>query len=384
MKILIVSKVASHPVRMGNQRLIVDQVNLLKKLGHEVHYLFVYEKAMSQKKGFDNSVFASMNVFWKDKLHICKIPFMVKLYSNFLSLFRLYFCNGYCNCDDFYHFQIHRDINRLDKKYSFDSIIVNYYYLSKSLTKVSIPLKILLTHDSFIYRDMKVGEKVNGTLSPNEEAKALQRAPYILSVQEDESILFHFLSPLSKIYTIYTCFEYVSHRITANRNILFLAGNGKFNLNGLFWFIDNVFPSIIDRFSDAKLLVGGGICQCLKNYENNKHIHLLGTIEDTNVFYSMGDVFINPTYQGTGIKIKTFEAIANDMVTMAHPHSAEGIFMQKSAPLFYSDNVEEWCTFLERIWSDANEIKKIKVKNQKYIYEMNELVIEQYNSLFEQ
>lgn len=382
MKILIVSKVASHPVRMGNQRLIVDQVTLLQKLGYEVHYLFVYEKAMSQQKGYEESIFSSMNEFWNDKLHVCKIPSILKLFFNILSLFRLYFCKGYCKCDDFYHFQIHRAINKLNNRYAFDCCIVNYYYLSKALAKITIPIRILLTHDSYIYRDMKVGEKVNGTLTPNEEAKALQRAPYIFSVQDDESILFHFLSPFSKIYTIYTWFDYTPRRVSDNRNILYLAGNGKFNLNGLLWFIDNVFPTIIRKFSDVRLLIGGGICQSLNDYPKDEHIELLGFVDDIDAFYNMGDVFINPTYQGTGLKIKTFEAMANDMVTMAHPHSVEGIFQKKSAPLFYSNKKEEWCSFLERIWSDKNEIVKIKAQNEKYIYDMNTFILNQYSSLF--
>lgn len=379
MKILVVSKVASHPVRMGNQRLIVDQANLLRELGNEVHYLFVYEKAMNQHKKYEETIFSSMKQFWKGNLHVCKIPYLVKLYSNMLSLFRFYFCKGYCKCDDFYHSRIHNIINKLNEEYVFDCCIVNYYYLSKALTKITIPKKILLTHDSYIYRDMKVGAKVNGALTPDEEAKALQRAPYIFSVQDDESILFRFLSPFSKIYTIYSWFNYVPRKASGNRNILYLSGSAQFNLNGISWFISNIFPSIINKFSDVKLLIGGGICQSLNGYEENEHIELLGVINDTDDFYAKGDIFINPTYQGTGLKIKTFEAIANDMITMTHPHSVEGIFQKESAPLFYSDKVEEWCAFLERVWSNVDEVNLIKSQNREYIHNMNSFIRNQYH-----
>ena len=48
-KILIVSKCPTHPVIAGNCKFIFNQVELLKRMGNDVYFLFVQEKAFRKK-----------------------------------------------------------------------------------------------------------------------------------------------------------------------------------------------------------------------------------------------------------------------------------------------------------------------------------------------
>ena len=97
----------------------------------------------------------------------------------------------------------------------------------------------------------------------------------------------------------------------------------------------------------------------------------------------MGDVAINPTYQGTGLKIKTFEAIANDKVTMVHPHSMLGVYKKELAPLFASNNPEEWVAYLDSIWEHPEKIQQIKKHNRSYLEDMNNFIINEYKRFLE-
>lgn len=79
----------------------------------------------------------------------------------------------------------------------------------------------------------------------------MQRSPHIFAVQDDEMIFFQQLSPLSKVYNIYSKYDYHPQPITNNHNVLFLSGSNGYNQNGIRWFIKEVFPLIRGKFTDA-------------------------------------------------------------------------------------------------------------------------------------
>ena len=95
-------------------------------------------------------------------------------------------------------------------------------------------------------------------------------------------------------------------------------------------------------------------------------------------FYAQADVAINPVFQGTGLKIKTFEAISYDKVTLVHPHSMAGVFRKEEAPLLASDNPEEWVKILEKVWNSTEFIKQHKLQNKRFLKEMNEFIVNEY------
>ena len=110
---------------------------------------------------------------------------------------------------------------------------------------------------------------------------------------------------------------------------------------------------------------------------------MLGYVDSLDEFYRLGDVAINPVYQGTGLKIKTFEALSYDKVTLVHPHSMAGVYKKDEAPLFASEKPEEWVKFLETVWDNPKHIEENKNHNADYMKEMNEFIISEYKRFLE-
>lgn len=382
MKILIVGKVPTHPVRMGNSRLIVDQTELLTSMGHEVHYLYVNERHFKDlvHNTFDENLLA-MKEYWGERLHVVKTPLFLKIRNNIINRLRYALCCGYVNADDFYYSQIHHAIRLLDKEMGFGACIVNYYYLSKALTKISIPIKALLTHDIYTFRDIVCHKKIHGSLTPNEEAKVAQRSPNILCVQEDDAVFFGKLSPESRIFTTFTTVNFHPTPIAGNHNILFLSGASDFNLNGIRWFINDILPLITAKYPDAKLIVGGGICKQLDAKTLSDSVVPVGFVDDVERFFAQGDIAINPTFQGTGLKIKTFEALSYGKVTITHPHSTLGIFNRSNAPLYVSDNPVKWLNFVSHFWTEEGNIADAKARITEYLEDLNSHIKQQYKEL---
>ncbi len=379
MKILIVSACPTHPTTAGNRRFILDQVELLKKLGNDCFFLFIKYRTIHKNTENDGTE-EKMQDYWKNQLFIYHQSIFQKFISLLTGKYRRLFNKGFTKCDDRYPFNLHKKINSLNRKYNFDACLLNYYYLTKAFDFIQIPRKGLVTHDYFAYKSLLVGDKyVLNNLTADEEAKAMQRSPYIFALNEGEAEYFRRLSPQSKVLCVYGCFNHRSSPITNNHNLLMLSGSNPYNLNGLKWFLNNVFKIIIKRYPEVELVIGGAICNVIKEWNLPNNVKLVGPVESPDEFYNMGDVVINPTYQGTGLKIKTFEAISYDKVLLTHPHSKVGIYKKDESPIFASEEIDEWVAFLSRIWSNEYEIRKIKENNKKYLCEMNKYITAQYN-----
>lgn len=383
MKILIVSKCPTHPTNAGNRRWTLSQCEILEQLGHVVHFLYIAEFPLEKARLplFKNDL-DETSLFWRDRFHLYKLSKFSHLRNILVTYRREWFNKGFYHCDDKYPKGLTSFVRKLQQKENFDVCILNYYELSKIAEKISFPKVAINTHDCFSYKNLVINKKYAGQLTASEEAKAMQRCRSIFALQEEEAIFFQKLSPKSIVYTLFSYTEYRPSEVVNNYNILFLSGSNQFNINGLNWFVNDVFPLIQKEFPQAELLVGGAICSVVSY--SNKHIKLLGSINNASEFYSMGDVAINPVYQGTGIKVKTIESIAYDKVTIAHPHSKIGIFKSETAPLFVSEEPIEWLNFLKTIWRDKSAIERIKVKNKDYLFKMNNYIVQNYKLFLEQ
>lgn len=378
MKILIVSKCPTHPTNAGNRWGILAQAQILQKLGNEIHFLYINELPMRMNSMPYLKDLEETSIYWGDHFHLFTVSKVTKLCFNIKKYIDKSFFDDYFNVDEVYPNGLSSYVSKLQAKEHFDICIVNYVYLTKLFTKVKFPKSAVFTHDCMSYKNLMVNEPCR-TMNAHQEAIALQRCQHIFAVQDEEMAYFHLLSPKSKIYNIYSKYDYHPQDIVNNHNIVFLSGGNPYNVHGIQWFIKEIWPLIIKRFSDAQLIIGGSICKVIKDIEGTTGITLYGYVDVPADFYAQADVAINPVFQGTGLKIKTFEAISFDKVTLVHPHSMAGVFKKDDAPLFSSDNPDDWVTFLKKIWGHPDAIDAIKQKNYEYLQSMNEFIISEYN-----
>lgn len=382
MKILIVSKCPTHPTHAGNCWWILSQAEMFKSLGHEVHFLYIEEKPLRRDVAPYIESLRKTSQYWGNYFHLFTVSNMQKVKLVATQYFRKAICHNHLKLDDQYPFGLEKMVNELDAQHHFDVCVINYYYLSRLFEYIRIPKKAIATHDAIAYKDLKIGQPCL-CITADTEAKAMQRCPHIFALQEQEADYFQILSPRSKVYNLYGNFEYQAQPIAGNHKMVFLSGNNGFNQNGIKWFLNEVFPKIRQAVPDVELLVGGSICKVLPSLGNIEGVTAQGYIDDPAAFYSQADVAINPVYQGTGLKIKTFEAISFDKVTLVHPHSMAGVFKKDEAPLFASNRPEDWVSHLKKVWGETDYIQPVKAQNKAYIEYMNEFIIREYKRFLE-
>lgn len=377
MKVLLVSAFPTHPTNAGNRAWILGQAETLIELGHEVFFLFVLHKSFH---AVSVETVSETKKFWRDHYLEYHLSFMDLLRIKFLS-FCARFRNGYIRCDDKYPLGLSSYVAKINETEKFDLCIVNYFFLSKLVKDVSFPKTAISTHDCFSYRDLRTKDRGTMSISANDEAKAMQRCDYIFALQNEECAFFQHLSPNSLALNVYGRFIYSPSPIMGNHNLVMLASGINYNVDAIRWFIENVMPNVRNKYPDANFILGGSACKYLQQYSNHSGIKLLGFVENPKDLYDMGDIAVNPVSRGTGLKIKTFESIAFDKVTIVNPHSMTGIFDPEHAPLKVAQSSGEWLSCISDVWENPLLIPSIKNANKDYLLRLHQFVSNNYRQL---
>ena len=363
-KILIISPGPLHPIINGSRTCTLSYCNMLKELNYDVYFLWINNYSPYKE---DESI---SSAYWKEKQFIfykSNLHRLIEFFSRSLNFGN----NNYNKLDSLCPIGISKFIKEIKSKHHFDCVIINYIFLSKIFDLFPASKKILFTHDAFTNKFQKTGDNWF-SVRPEEEMKALNRADEILAIQENEAVFFSYLTN-KKIQTTFSYFPIVKTEIRNNQTLLILSGKNKYNVEGVSYFISVVFDKILVKFPDIKLIIGGAICSEIQKISNNKNITLYGIVDELLDFYKLGDICINPINNGTGLKIKSFEALSYGKPLICDSHNIIGIYKKETAPILIANSPEEYINQIEYLFLN-NNLLEFKNKTIKYINELNQEV----------
>lgn len=103
--------------------------------------------------------------------------------------------------------------------------------------------------------------------------------------------------------------------------LAYFASFGDVNLDAIEWFLAKVWDESLAR--DFELRIHGAICASVRTRAPG--VVVAGEVADPAEVYRNADVVINPARFGTGLKIKTVEALAHGVPVLTTSVGAEGI-----------------------------------------------------------
>ncbi len=215
------------------------------------------------------------------------------------------------------------------------AVIVEYLWLSRCLENLPTDVhRIIDTHDLMHqrllqYRGTGLYSFFQCTLA--DELKCLRRAGSVLVIQEEEKrILSSYLDASKLVLTPH------GHRLSPparNRSrtmrILFAGSAHAANVEGLKWFLQEVWPLIASQDSAVTFSIVGGCCQSVLDLvaglPGRSRIHLAGVVDDLIPECHQSDILVNPILRGSGLKIKVVEALCCGLGVVSTSKGVEGI-----------------------------------------------------------
>lgn len=311
--VLIVSPIPSHPQFQGNSARIYRLNQMFRQCGYKVHFVYFGMEGLAPEQQ------AAMEQDW-DYFHYVQPegPAAEPSYGEYFDI------------DDWYDQRVSILVEQLCTRWKFDVCLVNYVWFSKVLEAVPDDVyKVIDTHD--VFGDRHIVAKEAG-LEPvwfyttkELEAYALERADLVIAIQDQEQDYFQSITskPVEVIGYVTPLQSIVSAERDDNKIRVGYIGSGNpFNIISIETFQNAIkqSPTLFDNF---EFVLGGSICKTFS--ASNEVFEIVGMVDDLDTFYRDIDVAVNPMLGGTGLKIKSLEALSFGKPLMATLDAMVGI-----------------------------------------------------------
>jgi hypothetical protein len=226
---------------------------------------------------------------------------------------------------------------------------VEYIWMSRLLPMVDGDvLKVIDTIDVFSSIEQKV--RMFGLrdvcIQPHEEAARLRHADLVIAIQADEHAELTRLVQDVQVITTGVDFDIVPpRRAPTPGQILCVASGNPRNRKGLQDFVRIAWPRIQRYVPGAEFVVVGDAAAALAG-KQIPGVTIAGRVEDLADRYAQASLVINPVVAGTGIKIKTLEALCHLRPVVTWPAGVEGLDPDLAALCV---TAHDWYDFSEQV-----------------------------------
>lgn len=131
------------------------------------------------------------------------------------------------------------------------------------------------------------------------------------------------------------------------------------NLEGVMWFLSDVWPRIRSKVPHARLtLAGKNMPQQILSAQSDS-IHVQGFVQDAKAFVRAGGVMVVPLFSGSGMRVKIVEGMALGKAIVSTPIGAEGIGGKDKQDYLLADTPETFAEAVVSLLTDNDLQKKI-------------------------
>lgn len=224
-------------------------------------------------------------------------------------------------------------------------------------------LKVIDTHDIQHLRT-GIAKTAGGTLPSHvctreEEIKELSRADAIIAIQPQEKVTLKEMLPDKTILVAEHAASDLKKLTTprGSKDLLFVGNLYNPNNMGVNQFLEIAWPKIKARFKTAKFFVVGRVCESVKG--NYKGVELLGVVPDLEKYYQSAAIVINPVPYGSGLNIKSVEALSYGKCLITTRAGATGFAKSRNTGFIVS-SIEKMADKIIEVLADQKKRKKIE------------------------
>jgi polysaccharide biosynthesis protein PslH len=187
------------------------------------------------------------------------------------------------------------------------------------------------------------------------EIAACRRADQLLACSAVDAAHFAAHVPLTPTSVIANGVDTELNRPDANARrsptqLVFVGQMGWFpNLDGVRWFLDDIFPRILNVRPDTEFVIVGKSQGLHIPAGVAANVRLAGFVDDVRASIRQAAVYIVPLRAGSGTRLKVLEAMALGMPIVATQIGAEGIALEHERSALLADTAETFATAVLRL-----------------------------------
>lgn len=263
---------------------------------------------------------------------------------------------------------------RLHQEDQFDAIFVEYIWMHKSVSLVRGQVPVVLDiHDLMHSRASEFqrnGKVWPLTITEQQEIEILDTFDATLVLQEKEAAAIE--GRVKRTVVLRTGIDSYDPlpmpRAESALNILYIGGDSQCNVDGITWFLNEVWPAYSKMQPLANLIIAGQVAGLLKLTDavSLRQIKTVGFVKDLKELYSQASICINPINFGSGLKIKTVEALGRARPLITTTVGIEGIKPSPENACIIASTAADWIKSLNDLSSNPNMRERYATAAEAY------------------
>ncbi|HRP38879.1 MAG TPA: glycosyltransferase family 4 protein [Chitinophagales bacterium] len=149
------------------------------------------------------------------------------------------------------------------------------------------------------------------------------------------------------------------------------------NLEGLQWFLDNVWQKVLAQMPQAKFYVAGRNMNSEWLQKKYPQVEMLGEIKNASEFIASKSVMVVPLFSGGGVRVKIIEGFAMQKAMVSTAIGAEGIEYQNGVHLLEANDSDMFANMVVELLTNDEKRKNIALNGRKLAeqhYDISEVV----------
>lgn len=126
------------------------------------------------------------------------------------------------------------------------------------------------------------------------------------------------------------------------------------NHHGMLWFLDEVFPLIVEKVPDTHLSIVGANPSKNIVKRSGRNVVVTGFVDDVRPYVARSEIFVIPLRIGGGTRLKALEAMAMKRPIVSTTLGCEGIHLKHGESALFGDNPHEFAEAVARLFEDAD------------------------------
>jgi glycosyltransferase involved in cell wall biosynthesis len=381
MKILFITTQFPYPLDNGGKIGAFNGISVVSK-EYETTILSFTEETQYVNEGieFFKQKFPNV-IFEKPILH--DIHIRKKTLKLCAAMIRGYFMNTPYVAAKFEDKAMYRKIDECFKTKKFDIVFIDYinmYPYAKYIRK-----RYQKRYRRLFFKDHNIefeifkqeAEKSRGLLklilnlewrrTKKYEINAIRESELVFTVCDENTEFIRKINP--NAFSMKPTYEMLPHRekLTARNSLLYIGNlSWKPNIDGLLWFVEQVWPEIRRNIPDATLyIIGNGFKENpLPKYDG---INFIGYVKDISNIYDDFKVFIVPLFEGSGIRIKILEAFNNEIAVVSTSMACETIGAETNVELIKADDKEMFSKSVLNLLKSNEQNNKLRLAGKAFL-----------------
>jgi len=142
------------------------------------------------------------------------------------------------------------------------------------------------------------------------------------------------------------------------------------NQEGIEWFLDECFPSVIPQIPHVRFKVAGrNAPDWFVEKLNRSNVDYMGEVEDASLFMQQNGVMVVPLLSGSGMRVKIVEGMSNKKPIVTTTVGCEGIEAENGKHIFITDDPSEFSKYVVTLLNDKELVKTVGEAASQFIFE---------------